>query len=57
MINFYVYNPYHPSVAFHIETSHLICSVNQMTGFYMKFNFTGLKKFKVLVKHAAKPKL
>ena len=57
MLNFYVYNPYHPSVAFHIETSHLICSVNQMTGFYMKFNFTGLKKFKVLVKHAAKPKL
>ena len=25
-----------PSVAFHIETSHLICTANQMTGFYMK---------------------
>ena len=25
-----------PSVAFHIETNHLLCSANQMTGFYMK---------------------
>ena len=25
-------------VAFHIETSHLSCFANQMTGFYMKFN-------------------
>ena len=31
-----------PSVAFHIETSHLICTANQMTGLYMKCN-TGLK--------------
>ena len=31
------FNPFQPSVAFHIETSHLICSANQMTGFYMKF--------------------
>ena len=31
-----------PSVAFHIETSHLICRANQMTGFYIKCN-TGLK--------------
>ena len=23
-------------VPFHIETSHLICSANQMAGFYMK---------------------
>ena len=30
------------SVAFHIETSHLICIANQMTGFYMECN-TGLK--------------
>ena len=30
------------SVPFHLETSHLICNVNQMTGFYMKGN-TGLK--------------
>ena len=30
------------SAAFHIEPSHLICSANQMTGFYMKCN-TGLK--------------
>ena len=34
-------SPFRPSVAFHIETSHLFCSANQMTGFYMKFN-TGL---------------
>ena len=30
------------SVSFHIETSHLIFKVKQMTGFYMKWN-TGLK--------------
>ena len=33
---------FQPNVAFHIETSHLICSANQITGFYMKCN-TGLK--------------
>ena len=37
-----LFNPFQPSVAFHIETSHLICCANQMTGFYMKRN-TGLK--------------
>ena len=31
-------NPFQPSVTFHIETSHLICSANLMTGFYMKCN-------------------
>ena len=36
------FNPYQPSIAFHIETSHLICRTNQMTGFYMKCK-TGLK--------------
>ena len=30
------------SIAFHIETSHLICTANQMIGFYMKCN-TDLK--------------
>ena len=29
-------NPFQPSVPIHIETSHLICWANQMTGFYMK---------------------
>ena len=29
-------NPIQPNIAFHIETSHLICFVNQMIGFYMK---------------------
>ena len=31
-------NPFQPTVAFHIETSHLICSVNQVTCFNMKCN-------------------
>ena len=35
-------NLFQPTVAFHIETSNLIYTVNQMTGFYMKCN-TGLK--------------
>ena len=34
-------NPFQPSVAFHIETSHLFYSEKQMTGFYIKLN-TGL---------------
>ena len=34
-------NEYQPSVAFHIETSHLFRRVNQMSGFYIKRN-TGL---------------
>ena len=35
-------NPFKHSVPFHIETSHLICKANQMTGFFMKCN-AGLK--------------
>ena len=31
-----------PSVTFHIETSYLIYTLNQMTGLYMKYN-SGLK--------------
>ena len=31
-------NPFQHSFAFHIETSHLISSANQMTDFYMKCN-------------------
>ena len=31
-------DPFQPSVLFHIETSHLIFSTKQMTGFYMKYN-------------------
>ena len=41
-------NPFQPSVPFDIETSHLFCSVKQMTGFYMKRN-TGLKWVKGLM--------
>ena len=40
-------NPSQPSVAFHRETSHLICSANQMTGFYMECNI-GLKRAKII---------
>ena len=35
--------PSQSSAAFHIETSHLIYTENQMTGFYMKYN-SGLKR-------------
>ena len=36
------FNPSQPSVAFHSETSHLIYTANQMTGFFIKCN-SGLK--------------
>ena len=39
-------NPFQPSVAFHIETSHLICNVILTIGFYMRCN-TGLKWIKL----------
>ena len=35
-------NPFQPSIAFHIETSHFISAANQITGFYMKCK-TGMK--------------
>ena len=38
-------NPFQPRVAFHIETSHSICSANQTTGICMKCN-TGVKRVK-----------
>ena len=31
-------NPFQSSVTCHVETSHLICSGNQMTCFYVKYN-------------------
>ena len=33
-----VFNPFQPSVAFHIETSHWFYFAREMTGSYMKFN-------------------
>ena len=42
------FNPFQPSVAFHIETSHLFCSGKQMTDFYIKRN-NGLKLIKMLI--------
>ena len=33
---FNVFNPFQPSVAFHVENSHLLCFVNEMAGFYME---------------------
>ena len=35
------FNLFQPIVAFHMETSHSICIVSQMTSFHMKYN-TGL---------------
>ena len=32
------FDPFQPSVSFHITTSQLICIVNQINGFYMKNN-------------------
>ena len=46
-------NPFQPSVAFHIETSHLISKANQMTGFYVKCN-TGLKWVNLFIPGVAK---
>ena len=34
--NFFLITPLHPNIAFHIETSDLLCSTNQMTRFYIK---------------------
>ena len=33
-----IINPFLHSIAFHIGTPHLICTVNQIAGFYMKCN-------------------
>ena len=38
-----LFNPFQPSVVFHIDTNHLFPSPKQMTGFYMERN-TGLMK-------------
>ena len=40
------HKPFQSSVAIHIETSHLICIANEITGFYMESN-TGLKWVKI----------
>ena len=32
------FNLFSPSVAFHIENNHFICSASQVTDFYMKYN-------------------
>ena len=42
-------NPFQPSVAFHMETSHLISIANQMTGFYIECNWINLVKWINLV--------
>ena len=43
-------NPFHPSLVFHIETSHLIYTANQTAGFYIKCN-TGLYWVKRVQRH------
>ena len=42
-------NPFEPSIAFLIETIHLICRPNQMTGFYRKYN-TGMEQVKACLR-------
>ena len=42
----HILDPFQPSVAFDIETSHLIYTANQMTGFYMKCN-AGQRSFEI----------
>ena len=37
----YLFDPFQSSVAVHMETSHLICTENQMDGFCLRRN-TGL---------------
>ena len=39
------FNSFQCSVAVHVDNSHLICTANQMTGFYKKYN-TKLKWIK-----------
>ena len=42
-----LFNPFQPGVAFHIKTSHFICSAKQKNGFFMECN-TRLKWVKSL---------
>ena len=43
-----------PIVAFHMETSHLICCANQLTGFHIECN-SGLKSVKLICLSAVVP--
>ena len=42
-------NPFQPSIAFHVETSHIFYSANEITNSYVKCN-TGVEKNKFRVK-------
>ena len=45
---FYSYlKPFQPSVAFHLETSHLFCSAKRMIGFYMKHSLLFIRTSKI----------
>ena len=39
------FNQFHFSVSFYIEISYFVCTSNQMTGFYMKYNARHSKTF------------
>ena len=41
IINPFYINQFQPSATLHIETSHLICYANQVTGFYMNIILGG----------------
>ena len=47
---YFFINLFQPSVAFHIEISHLLCKAKQMTGFYMERN-TGLKSLRAFKRY------
>ena len=39
--NYRIFNPLMTNVPYHVETSHLICIANHLTGFYMMGNIGG----------------
>ena len=50
-----LFNPFQPSVLFHVETSHLLCIAKQMTGFYMKcstrLKWVNNKEYRKVLEH------
>ena len=46
------FNPFQPSIAFHIESCHLVCTANQMTDFYLKcINRLKWVKVQIVINH------
>ena len=47
-VHFKLINPFQASAVFHTETSYLICSVKEMTGFFMEC-YTELKSLRLML--------